>query len=199
MNAKLVAALAAIAVCVPIAAEAASQFDELQSQIDDLQAQINAIVLIPGPQGETGPEGPTGPAGAAGAGGSFELIAHKPGTELTTGIITPEKWDECASELGGRPANSKDVISLPWAAESFALGGWVNPYVVAGSADGGTRVVDISGIVTQVSNMTCTSGAPVVRWNLENASTGLVAVHSTLIQKPCSDTFAIVCVVPSGS
>ncbi len=75
MKRKLIAALAAVAACMPVGAYAAS----LQQQVGDLQNQIDTIKITPGPRGDTGAMGATGtmiatdatvadcPPGAAGA------------------------------------------------------------------------------------------------------------------------------------
>ncbi len=63
MKRKLIAALAAVAVCMPVGAYAAS----LQQQVGDLQNQIDTIKLTPISRGDTGALGAIGAAGAMGA------------------------------------------------------------------------------------------------------------------------------------
>ena len=122
MNRKLVAALAAMAVCLPGAAHAAS----LQSQINDLQAQIDAIELNPGPQG-----------------GVFQLTVS---AATTDGIISTSEWNDECEAMGGRAATTKDLLSLSWDTSAFVdePESWVRPYIVGPSIDG-LRLIDITG------------------------------------------------------
>ncbi len=128
----------AVAVGMPGAAYAAS----FQSQIDALQAQIDAIELLPGPQG---PDGPEGPAGAD----VFQLTL----TDATTdGIISNSGWNDDCVALGGRAANTKDLLTLPWNPADAGGSGWVRPYIVAISTNG---FVDITGIVGDQTRLSC--------------------------------------------
>ena len=153
MKRKLVAALAAIAVCLPGASYAAS----IQSQIDALQAQIDAIDLIPGPPGPAGPEGPagaegpTGPAGG-GSGGVFQLTVSSAETD---GIISTAEWNNECEAMGGRAATTKDLLSLSWDTSAFVdePESWVRPYIVGGSSVG--PLVDIMGQVDALDHMAC--------------------------------------------
>jgi len=47
----------------------AQTLDTIKAAVNDNNSQINAIILTPGPQGETGPQGPMGETGPAGADG----------------------------------------------------------------------------------------------------------------------------------
>ena len=133
MKRKLVAALTAIAVCLPGAVYAAS----IQSQIDDLQAQIDALEPTQGPQGEAGPQGETGPQGPAGpegptgpagggSGGVFQLTVSSAETD---GIISTAEWNNECEAMGGRAATTKDLLSLSWDPTAFVdePESWVKP------------------------------------------------------------------------
>ena len=131
---KLISVVAVAVLAAPVAAYAAAtqqQLNDLQNLIDDLQAQVDAIELTPGLQGETGPEGPEGPEGPAGADGSgggnaFQLtVAGNP----TNGIISNSEWNDACAALGGRAANTKDLLTLPWDPAGPLSGSWVRPYI----------------------------------------------------------------------
>jgi len=193
MKRKWVAALAAIAVCWPVASFAAS----LQSQLDALQAQINAIQLIPGPQGPTGATGSQGPQGAPGASAKAPAFMLTVTTStITDGIISTAEWnDECVA-MGGRAANSLDVISLPWdTAASDAPASWVRPYVV--SLNIGGKYFEIAGMFARTQKMACGTTSNTKPWTLTNTNTtGLVAVNGATGLVVCSVPRPITCVVP---
>ncbi len=157
-------AAVAVAVGMPVAAYAAS----LQSQIDNLQVQIDAIEPLPGPQGPQGPQGPEGPEGPAGADGSGGGVAFQLTlTDATTdGIISTSEWnDECVA-LGGRAANTKDLLTLPWDPLDAGGSGWVRPYFVGNQ-------VDITGVTGGLGLLACESVIfPLVRSNASTSRYG---------------------------
>lgn len=198
MNMKLKAltltTLAAITVCMHGTANAVS----LQQQIEDLQDQIDNIQLTPGPQGPTGATGPQGPAGSSGS--QFVLAPLAPDGVPTNGKVHGAEWHQCQTELGGRPANSKDVLTLPWdpSLEIEAMGGWVNPYIVSsgGNVSGG-EVVDASGRVGLYEFFTCGVGG--ASWfSTFDERTGLVAQRGNVRFAECDNLNNIVCVVPAS-
>ena len=195
---RLIAAVAVIVVGMPVAANAASppeslisKLDNLQLQIDNLQGQIDTIELI------VGPEGPPGPPGA-GAEGSFGLFALGPDTQ---GNITAEEWNRCATEQGGRPANSKDVLTHPWHPASPQLIGWVWPYIVAADPGFGSKgsVTDISGVTKDRGALVC-AGGPTQEggpWSSALDGTGLITKRGGVAGRlACHFDVPIVCLVP---
>ena len=203
MKGKLVAALTAIAVCLPGAAYAAS----IQSQIDNLQAQINALGPTQGPQGETGPqgpagpegptgsEGPTGPAGG-GSGGVFQLTVS---TATTDGFISTFEWNDECQALGGRAATTKDILSLSWDPSAFVdePTSWVRPYIIG--TQGFDFLVDITGQTGELRSLACASGSSQFPWSNNvgsSISTGFVASKGGVGKVSCGSSHPVTCVVP---
>lgn len=127
---------------------------------------------------------------------TFQLVALLPFDLRTTGKISSDEWQQCRNVLGGRPANTKDVISLSWDPASSVFDGWVNPYIVA--ADPVAEiVVDISGVRGAVEDMTCRESQVNGPWFLEDiAHRGLRASANAVMLSTCTFTLPIVCVVP---
>jgi len=185
MKRKLVAALAAVAFCLPGAAFAAS----IQSQIDALQAQIDAIQPIPGP------EGPAGPAGG-GSGGAFQLTVS---TAETDGIISTAEWNNECEAMGGRAATTKDLLSLSWDTSAFVdePESWVRPYIVGGSSVG--PLVDIMGQVDSLDHMACAEFTNLLHspWASSGDNRrGLLASGGGVRKELCAEIHPVTCVVP---
>ena len=155
-------------------------------------SQVSVTLGATGTTGAPGATGATGADGADGAGGDpageFQLFADLP---LTDGLIVDSEWNECANDHGGRPANTLDVLTLPWDPTSPVFVGWVHPYIVA--IDPGGGVVDVTGIVADRGDMTCSIN--VTPWN-GTAGTGIAAFRSNAALFLCITTLAKVCVIP---
>ena len=127
---------------------------------------------------------------------TFQLVALLPFDLRTTGKISSDEWQQCRNVLGGRPANTKDVISLSWDPASFVFEGWVNPYIVAADPVAET-VVDISGVRGAVEDLTCRDTQIGVPWFLDDQfHRGLRASANAVMLSTCSFSLPIVCVVP---
>ena len=147
-----------------------------------------------GADGTNGTDGTDGAAGADGNAAQFALVTV--GTP-TNGVITEDEWDECANTVGGRPANSFDALTLPWATSSTNLFGWVNPYIVAHST--GDVVVDISGVVGDGGKMVCRLTPTAGPWTASSVSSnGLVAFRGTVFADLCNVMHRVVCVQAVG-
>ena len=183
MKRKLVAALAAVAFCLPGAAFAAS----IQSQIDALQAQIDAIQPIPGP------EGPAGPAGG-GSGGVFQLTVS---TAETDGIISTAEWNNECEAMGGRAATTKDLLSLSWDTSAFVdePESWVRPYIVAAHLTSST-LVDITGIFGTTPKIACTPDFSTPWSTNTTGSSGFLASGGGVRIESCAEIHPVTCVVP---
>ncbi len=179
----------------PVAAYAAStqqQLDDLQYQIDALQAQVDAIELTPGPQGETGPGGPEGPAGAdaPGGGNAFQLTVAG---DATNGNISDDEWNDACAALGGRAANTKDLLTLPWDLAGQIGGSWVRPYYIAAN-------IDITGIIGSLGALACDGPGGNKPWTASVSGVGdrgLVANNGAARNVECGETHRITCVVPA--
>jgi hypothetical protein len=141
-----------------------------------------------GAQGPGGPEGPKGDPGAPGGAIQLQLVTHQPGGSDTDGIITTAEWHECATVLGGRPANTNDLLTLPWDPSIVNPEGWINPYLVAENQE-------IMGNGGNLNNSTCRDfGLP---WNAQAAGRhGLFATRGFATQLTCNNEHPIVCAVP---
>ena len=198
---KLISVIAVAVMAAPVAAYAAStqqQLNDLQAQIDALQAQVDAIELTPGPQGETGPdgsEGPEGPAGAGapGGGNAFQLTVAG---DSTNGNISDSKWNDDCAALGGRAANTKDLLTLPWDLAGSIGGSWVRPYIVGGDS---SWQLDITGIAGNLSTLACGTGGnkPWTASISSGGDRGLVASNGAARTAACGETNRITCVVPA--
>ena len=154
-----------------------------------------------GPDGDKGLDGDKGPDGDSGSGGggaqeSLMLTNHKPGDEYIDGIIAPWVWHQCATVLGGRPAHTGDLGTLP--VDPSVLGhlfGWIQPTIVAFD-NSNNELVDISGVTAKREALVCADGTG-FQWN-ENTfpSTGLVTYSSTGVLADCRGAFPLVCAVP---
>ncbi len=127
---------------------------------------------------------------------TFQLVALLPFDLRTTGKISSDEWQQCRNVLGGRPANTKDVISLSWDPASSVFDGWVNPFIVAAGPVAG-NVVDISGVTGAVEELTCRATQIGVPWFLgDQFHRGLRASANAVMLSTCSFSLPIVCVVP---
>jgi hypothetical protein len=102
---------------------------------------------------------------------------------------------------GGRPANSKDILTLPWDPASSSNDGWVNPVIVAADSAAGGAVVEVNGVVDTFDRMTCRNFTNDFQppWGTNDAAfLGTRAFGSGVFRSPCDVTLPIVCVVPAG-
>ncbi len=133
----------------------------------------------------------------ASAGSPDELVSYLPGGALTDGIITAEEWHECATVLGGRPANTQDLVSHPWTLNEVDFEGWINPFVVFVGPD--ARVFDITGqIIGSGFVKVCTTGDGAWESNSPFVSTtATVATKNSVTLEICNTLHRIVCAVPA--
>ena len=140
------------------------------------------------------------PPGADGQ-GMFQLVTHLPGGAATNGIISTAVWSECATELGGRPANTGDLGTLLWGPDEISFSGWIQPHVVAARA---TQLVDASGQVAEENDNSfwCAigqSGDNRLPWGSgSDQRTGLFTTSGAAGLGNCDAARPIVCAVPAG-
>lgn len=150
-----------------------------------------------GPQGPGGPAGPQGEPGTGGGGVQWQLVTHLPGDSVTNGIITTAEWHECATERGGRPANTKDLLTLPWDPNEENPEGWINPYVVQVKSTSSTRM-DITGAEAGNDRFICATDINLA-WNTSVGSIrGMITSNGNVKKVDCSTEHPIVCAVPVG-
>jgi hypothetical protein len=158
---------------------AASRIEMLQEQIDDLKTRVEALEATTGPVGQ-----PT----------SF-LMAILP---LTNGEIAGSEWDLCTSLHGGRPANTKDVLTLPWDPTTGPAEAWVRPYILA--SEGINGLVDVTGVTGGLHEVACGDVVDDRPWaSGASLETGLVAMNGAAAIRPCNLELKILCVVPEPS
>jgi hypothetical protein len=158
---------------------AASPADILQEQIDALETRIEAL------------EADTGPVGQP----TSYLMAILP---VTNGVIDDSEWDLCTSSHGGRPANTKDVLTLPWDPTTGPAEAWVRPYIVA--SEGINGLVDITGVTGGLHEIACGDVVDDMPWaSPASLETGMVAMKGASAIRQCHLEFKILCVIPEPS
>ena len=161
------------------AALAANRDDLLQEQIDDLETRIAAL------EADSGPTVPPTPY----------LMAILP---VSNGDIEGSQWDLCTSSQGGRPASTKDVLTLPWDPTTGPAQAWVRPYIVA--SEGINGLVDITGVTGGLHEIACGDVADDEPWaSAASLETGMVAMKGAAAIRPCNLEFKLLCVIPEPS
>jgi len=147
----------------------------------------NGINGTDGAKGADGAPGAKGDPGLPGDAIQWQLVTHKPGGSDTDGIITTAEWHECATELGGRPANTKDLMTLAWDPSIASPEGWINIYVVHGNP-----LADISGHqADNLGQLKCGIWS-----SSRNVDNGMFAAGGATTTRHCDQQHPIVCAVP---